>query len=238
MSKHRYLCDDVVFDMDRMTISTQHQVRSLNYNECLFFQKLLDNPNRVVNKNTLKSVSWPDTIVTDSSLQKAGQKIRLALTISDHIELETVSGVGYRLHCRSVEHKLKNEEVKVSHTVKRSGYLWLNAILALASVGLVVLSLWELSKQTNHHLISYLHPDYDIQLLGNKQLITIKGAVIPTEISDLFQGSDCDCLYFFSAKASRYEVSVYNKSTHHSESYLVERERLPKVIEELNNEQR
>ena len=61
-----------------MTVSTTHH-------EYLLLKILLDNANQVLGGKAPKSTGWPDTIVTDSSLQKSIQKIRLVVAISNSV---------------------------------------------------------------------------------------------------------------------------------------------------------
>ena len=49
-----YTCGDLVFDIEKMSVSIGSLERTLNYNECLLFKAFLDNINHVLDKEMLK----------------------------------------------------------------------------------------------------------------------------------------------------------------------------------------
>ena len=236
----QYTCDDLIFDVEKMTVSTTHHSRSLNYNECLLLKTLLDNANQVLGKEALKSAGWPDTIVTDSSLQKSIQKIRLVIAISNSVELKTVVGVGYMLSCNCAERVVEAESK--SHPELRNNKwqptTWAKLVLGLASAVLLSASALEFTKVTNTRLVSYLNPNYEIVNLDGKKVLRKHGTEIPEPVLEAIKSSKCDCLFFFGRNkdTGRYHISVHNKASHRSETYLVEQAMFPQLAKELINE--
>ncbi|RSD31892.1 winged helix-turn-helix domain-containing protein [Vibrio pectenicida] len=231
----QYTCDDLIFDVEKMTVTTTHHSRSLNYNECLLLKILLDNANQVLAKEALKSAGWPDTIVTDSSLQKSIQKIRLVIAISNSVELKTIVGVGYMLSCECSGHV---DPVELTPSVDNrrkslSPKAWARLALCVGSIILLIASSLEFTKVTNTRLISYLNPGYDLLDVGGKQVLRRHNAEIPPQVLEMIKASQCNCLYFFAFNSGRYNLSVHDKVTHRSETYLVEEAMLPKLAREL-----
>lgn len=225
--RKQYTCDDLIFDIEKMSVSTGRLERSLNYNECLLFKAFIDSANEVIDKEALKQAGWPDTIVTDSSLQKSVQKLRLAIAISEHVELRTISGVGYMLYYRTCN--------EASPTV-RSLFNSLNVIKALLvtiSLVLVVLSFFNFSRVTNTHFFSYIHDDYEIIEIHGHQVLKHIDIEIPPEILSFIQRSKCDCFYFIAKTESFYTLSIYEKEHQRSENHSFEINTIPMLIEEL-----
>ncbi|CAH7150425.1 MULTISPECIES: winged helix-turn-helix domain-containing protein [Vibrio] len=231
----QYTCDDLIFDVEKMTVSTTYHSRSLNYNECLLLKTLLDNANQVLAKEALKSAGWPDTIVTDSSLQKSIQKIRLAIAISNSVELKTVVGVGYMLSCECAGKLDKVEGVLPASSGRKTMSLrtWARFALGIASVVLLIASFLEFTKVTNTQLISYLNPDYELLDVDGKQVLSKHDVEIPPQVLDMIKASQCDCLYFFGLKNGRYNISVHDNATHRSDNYFVEEVMFPQLAKEL-----
>ncbi|WP_341660594.1 winged helix-turn-helix domain-containing protein [Vibrio sp.] len=231
----QYTCDDLIFDVEKMTVSTTHHSRSLNYNECLLLKALLDNANQVLGKEALKSAGWPDTIVTDSSLQKSIQKIRLVIAISNSVELKTVVGVGYMLSCNCAERVTEAEDT--SHPEPQNNKwqptTWAKLVLGVASATLLIASSLEFTKVTNTRLISYLNPAYELLNLDGKKVLHRHDVEIPPQVLEMIKSSQCGCLYFFGFNNGRYNISVHDKITHRSENYFVEEVMLPKIAKEL-----
>lgn len=232
----QYTCDDLIFDVEKMTVSTTHHSRALNYNECLLLKTLLDNANQVLGKEALKSAGWPDTIVTDSSLQKSIQKIRLVIAISNSVELKTVVGVGYMLSCECVGefYDAKSTPISPSKRKALSPKGWARIALGISSALLLTAASLEFARVTNTRFISYLNPDYELLDIGAKQVLRRQGAEIPSEVLEAIKASKCDCLYFFSVNKDigRYNIAVYDKAARDSKTYLVEPAMMSKVAKE------
>ena len=227
MSK-KYTCDDLVFDIEKMCLSTDRLERSLNYNECLLFKTFLENANQVLDKETLKKSGWPDTIVTDSSLQKSVQKLRLAIAISDHVELRTISGVGYMLNCRSYEYNTSPPVRNIFNSLTV-----IKALLVTISLVFLVLSFFNFSRVTNTHFFSYIHDDYEIIEINSHQILKHIDMEIPPEILSIIHRSECDCFYFVAKTKGFYTLSIYENELQRSENYSFEINMLPILIEEL-----
>ncbi|AUV88370.1 winged helix-turn-helix domain-containing protein [Vibrio campbellii] len=227
MSK-QYTCDDLIFDIEKMSVSTGRLERSLNYNECLLFKAFLDNANQVIDKETLKQSGWPDTIVTDSSLQKSVQKLRLAIAISDCVELRTIAGVGYMLYCSCAGAKVSTPNRRAFNSLTLA-----KASLAFFSIVLVLLSFFNFSRVTNTHLVSYLHEDYEFIEINHHKVLKQKATTIPPELESMIHRSECDCFYFVAETEGIYTLSVYENAHQRSENYLFEMDTLPKLIKDL-----
>lgn len=224
----QYTCDDLVFDIEKMSVRTDSLERSLNYNECLLFKAFLDNAGQVLDKETLKQAGWPDTIVTDSSLQKSVQKLRLAIAISDCVELRTIAGVGYMLYCSCAEANVSTPTRRAFNSLTLA-----KAMLASVSLVLVVLSFFNFSRVTTTHLVSYVHNGYEIMELNHHRVLKPKGMALPSKIESLIEHSKCDCFYSVAQTEGLYTLSVYDNAHGRSENYLFEIETLPKLIKEL-----
>ena len=228
----QYSCGDLVFDIEKMTITKDRAERALNYNECLLFKAFLESSNQVLSKETLKQAGWPETIVTDSSLQKSVQKLRLAIAMSESVELRTIAGVGYMLYCDNASLEAKPSGAQRFNATKLAKIL-----LASVSIVLIVLSCLNFLRVTNTHLMPYLHEDYEVVDIGSHELLKRKDMIISPDIEAVIKRFECDCFYFIGEKAGLYNLSVYDKKRHHSENYFFEIEALPEITEGLFNDE-
>jgi DNA-binding winged helix-turn-helix (wHTH) protein len=80
----------------------------MNYNEFHILSYLIENNNKIISKDVLLSVGWPDNVVTDASLHRSIFSLRAVLSPSN-IEIKTISGRGYLLiiDSKCIENKNK-----------------------------------------------------------------------------------------------------------------------------------
>ena len=96
-------------------------IGSLNYNEKLILEHLIENQGDICTKEVLISIGWPNRIVVPNSLNIAIRKIRDIFKNGNtglSSELETVPKIGYRLNSsvlfqKTLEHEPSIEPLQI-----------------------------------------------------------------------------------------------------------------------------
>ena len=231
------IVDHLVFDKNKMLIQFGNQYRELNYNETLVLDLLTTNINSVIDKETLKEAGWPNTIVTDSSLQKTIQKLRLALAICESTELKTISGVGYTLSTQvPISYPKSDRGNSKLSTWIQNKKSYIIPFLAILSALLASISIFELTKMTKHTFNDYIAPGYQIYTIGKSSVLIQKNAAIPAPLLSLIEHKSCNCFYHLAEKEHVYSLSIYNKQSGRSQNYAVEKPFLGRLMKEIANE--
>ena len=112
-----HLCGDISIDKRKMSILVDGNSYRMNYNEFHIFSYLAENSNKIISKDVLLSVGWPDNVVTDASLHKAIFSLRAVLSLSN-VEIKTISGRGYILVIDSDHTRDNKEEGSEKNNIK------------------------------------------------------------------------------------------------------------------------
>jgi Tol biopolymer transport system component/DNA-binding winged helix-turn-helix (wHTH) protein len=98
LRNRRYRFDEVEVDVQNLRVTVGSEIRPLEPKSFRLLLFLLENPGRVLPKEELMAVVWPDAFVSDNSLARAITQIRKALGDDPKAPryIETVPTVGYR----------------------------------------------------------------------------------------------------------------------------------------------
>ena len=90
--------DDVEIDVQNLRVTVGGENRPLEPKSFRLLVFLAENPGRVLSKDEIMGVVWPDAFVSDNSLARAITQVRKALGDDPRAPtyVETVSGIGYR----------------------------------------------------------------------------------------------------------------------------------------------
>src|SRR5271166_2377929 len=93
-----YRFDDVEIDVQNLTVTVGSEIRPLEPKSFRLLLFLVENPGRVLPKEEMMAVVWPDAFVSDNSLARAITQIRKVLDDDPKAPkyIETVPSVGYR----------------------------------------------------------------------------------------------------------------------------------------------
>ena len=92
------------------------------------FATLLSERGKVLSKDELSALVWPDTVATDESISRCISDIRKALGDENHDIVQTYPKQGYRLNAVAAK-----SEMEASHKTRRSIGLW-SALAITATV--------------------------------------------------------------------------------------------------------
>src|SRR5271165_1960312 len=98
MEGRSFLFGDVEIDVQNLRVTVNSEVRPLEPKSFRLLVFLVENPGRVLTKEEIMGVVWPDAFVSDNSLARAVTQIRRALDDDPKAPkyIETVPSVGYR----------------------------------------------------------------------------------------------------------------------------------------------
>jgi Tol biopolymer transport system component/DNA-binding winged helix-turn-helix (wHTH) protein len=99
--------DNVEIDVQNLRVTVDSEIRPLEPKSFRLMMYLVENPGRVLSKDEIMGVVWPDASVSDNSLARAIGQIRKALGEDPKAPkyVETIPSVGYRflVDCRQAE---------------------------------------------------------------------------------------------------------------------------------------
>ncbi|MCF6262497.1 MAG: winged helix-turn-helix domain-containing protein [Xanthomonadales bacterium] len=125
------------------------QSSSLNFDLLVY---LLENPNEVISKDTLKENVWSGRIISDNTLYKQVKRLKeeLLTKLSDEELLQTIHGRGI-IFVAKVKKTIAQTEQSVEHTKSRSTksalYLKLSAALLLLVIAIAFLQINSIKKK-------------------------------------------------------------------------------------------
>jgi DNA-binding winged helix-turn-helix (wHTH) protein/Tol biopolymer transport system component len=98
MKSRIYRFDGVEIDAQNLRVTVGSEIRPLEPKSFRLLLFLVENPGRVLSKEEIMGVVWPDAFVSDNSLARAITQIRKALDDDPKAPryIETVPSVGYR----------------------------------------------------------------------------------------------------------------------------------------------
>jgi Tol biopolymer transport system component/DNA-binding winged helix-turn-helix (wHTH) protein len=98
MKNRSFRFDDVEIDVQNLRVTVASEIRPLEPKSFRLLLFLVENPGRVLTKEVIMGVVWPDAFVSDNSLARAVAQIRKALDDDSKAPkyIETVPSVGYR----------------------------------------------------------------------------------------------------------------------------------------------
>lgn len=130
----RYRFGSFVLDMERMALTEgEHQIelRPKAFDTLRF---LVEHSGRLVTKDELVAVVWPDVIVNDDALAQCVRDVRKALGDDDHCLIKTVPRRGYLFAGGVTEENDGHFPRPMPHPLWRRPLAALTALLALAAV--------------------------------------------------------------------------------------------------------
>ncbi len=98
MKSRIFRFDNVEIDVQNLRVTVGSEIRPLEPKSFRLLQLLVENSGRVLTKEEIMAVVWPDAVVSDNSLARAITQIRKALDDDPKAPryIETVPSVGYR----------------------------------------------------------------------------------------------------------------------------------------------
>src|SRR5271155_1304542 len=98
MKNRCYRFDGVEIDVQNLRVTVDSAIRPLDPKSFRLLLFLIENPGRVLTKEEIMGVVWPDAFVSDNSLARAPAQMRKALDDDSKSPkyIETVPSVGYR----------------------------------------------------------------------------------------------------------------------------------------------
>ncbi len=98
LKNRRYRFDEVEVDVQNLRVTVGSEIRPLEPKAFRLLLFLIENPGRVLPKEEIMAVVWPDVFVSDNSLARAITQIRKALADDPKAPryIVTVPTVGYR----------------------------------------------------------------------------------------------------------------------------------------------
>jgi DNA-binding winged helix-turn-helix (wHTH) protein/Tol biopolymer transport system component len=98
VKNHCYRFGDVEIDSRNLRVTVGSEIRPLEPKSFRLLLYLVENPGRILPKEEIMAIVWPDAFVSDNSLARAITQIRKALDDDPKAPryIETVPSVGYR----------------------------------------------------------------------------------------------------------------------------------------------
>lgn len=217
-----YEFNDVIIDAKNMSIIHKEETTSLSYSDFLVLIYLVENNNKVAEKNTLMSEGWPGNIVTESSLHKSIYNLRYALRNTECIEIKTIPGKGYYLSCEKPDIILldnyrntvtKNHDDKVVFSfgkIIRKTTLMLSLIMILSSFILLYKTFYknEIYKDERFELIKF----------GGSEVLKLKETELPVELKEILEPN---YWYFYAYYNQIHQISVYDQKKKSTTNYFI-----------------
>ena len=88
------------FDPDHLKLFRNHKMLHLSHRENLFISQLLASPNHFLSAESIKSLLWDDTDISDERLRVFINRLRQK---TDHRLIENIVGQGYLLRTHSLQ---------------------------------------------------------------------------------------------------------------------------------------
>jgi len=87
-----------IFTPDCLTLEHKGKVTRLSIYQTKVLYLLYVCMNMIVTREEIYRMIWHDVVVTDQSLNNIISQLRKLLSADSHISIDTVRGIGYRLH--------------------------------------------------------------------------------------------------------------------------------------------
>ena len=216
-----YEFNDVIIDAKNMSIIHKEETTSLSYSDFLVLIYLVENNNKVAEKNTLMSEGWPGNIVTESSLHKSIYNLRYALRNTECIEIKTIPGKGYYLSCekpniilldnyRKTAKKNHDDNATFSFSIIRKASLTLSLIMLLSSFILLYITFYknETYKDERFELIKFY----------GSEVLKLKETKIPIELKEILEPNQW---YFYAYYNQTHQISIYDQKKNSTKNYFI-----------------
>lgn len=190
------------FDAEAHQVVIGNETITLNYNEALLLDYMLENKNVILDKRALIEAGWPDSVVTDSSLHKSINRLRSIFESKDTVKIETITGKGYVLRIA------ENRTLNVIYNKNLSIVIYLTSFVLIASALYVYLSIPRSADHINdgYHALELDDSKY------NKNVILPSDKSLPPYILAEIKKNECNCTFFYIVPGGRkYEqLSMYD----------------------------
>lgn len=90
-----HIYDDFYYDLENKCLKKDNEIYKLTKNESLFFELIVNSPNKILTKEMIASFVYNDNVMTDSALHNLISRLKKRL--GKHFLL-TISDIGYRVN--------------------------------------------------------------------------------------------------------------------------------------------
>ena len=228
-----HLCGDISIDKRKMSILVDGNSYRMNYNEFHIFSYLAENSNKIISKDVLLSVGWPDNVVTDASLHKAIFSLRAVLSLSN-VEIKTISGRGYILVIDS-DHTRDNKEEgseKNSIKCKKSAIKKNIIIISILFFSISIINIVNELKNNS----DFIDDNFVVLEIKDRTILKNKNISLPEEFLSKVKSNPRHLFYFFNKNKDFYEVSTFDPKTNQSQNYFIEKENWKMFIKSWGRE--
>ena len=228
-----HLCGDISIDKRQMSILVDGNSYRMNYNEFHIFSYLAENSNKIISKDVLLSVGWPDNVVTDASLHKAIFSLRAVLSLSN-VEIKTISGRGYILVIDSDHTKDNKEEGSEKNSIKcKKSAIKKNIIII--SILFFSISIINIVNELKNNS-DFIDDNFVVLEIKDRTILKNKNISLPEEFLSKVKSNPRHLFYFFNKNKDFYEVSTFDPKTNQSQNYFIEKENWKMFIKSWGRE--
>ena len=188
-----HLCDNISIDTRQMSILVDGNTYRMNYNEFHILSYLINNKNKIIAKDVLLSVGWPDNVVTDASLHRAIFSLRAVLSPSN-VEIKTISGRGYILVVDSKNSKNNINEDKENNNICRQSRIKSNIVVL--SILIFTISIVKIVHNL-HDRSDFIDSNFTILELKNSTVLKNKKISLPEDFLSKVTSNPKNLFYFF-----------------------------------------
>lgn len=227
------LCGDISIDKRQMSILVDGNSYRMNYNEFYILSYLAENSNKIISKDVLISVGWPDNIVTDASLHRAIFSLRAVLSLSS-VEIKTISGRGYILVIDSDHTRDNKEEVSEKNSIKcKKSAIKKNIIII--SILFFSISIINIVNELKNNS-DFIDDNFVVLDIKDRTILKNKNISLPEEFLSKVKSNPRHLFYFFNKNKDFYEISTFDPKTNQSQNYFIEKENWKKFINSWRRE--
>lgn len=228
-----HLCGDIGIDKRKMSILVDGNSYKMNYNEFHILSYLAENSNKIISKDVLISVGWPDNIVTDASLHRAIFSLRAVLSLSN-VEIKTISGRGYILVIDNDHTRDNKEEGSKKHSVTCKKSLIKKNIIII-SILFFSISIINIVNELKNNL-DFIDDNFIVLEIKDSTILKNKNISLPEEFLSKVKSNPKHLFYFFNKNKDFYEISTFDPKTNQSQNYFIEKENWKMFIKSWGRE--
>lgn len=228
-----HLCGDISIDKRQMSILVDGNSYRMNYNEFHILSYLAENSNKIISKDVLLSVGWPDNVVTDASLHRAIFSLRAVLSLSN-VEIKTISGRGYILVIDDDHTRDKREEGSEKHSItcKKSPIKNNIIIISILFFSISIINIVNKLKSKS----DFIDNNFTVLEIKDSTILKNKNISLPEEFLSKVKSNPRHLFYFFNKNKYFYEISTFDPKTNQSQNYFIEKENWKSFINSWRGE--